>query len=75
MQNAWKLGDGSKSYAKGWANGEPGCAAFKKVLRPTKPYPQELMQPASQAIGNSPNKGFQYTVGDRPIDILVDKFR
>lgn len=47
MQNAWKLGDQSSSY-KGWSNGEPGCAAFKKAPRPSKPYPQELMQSASQ---------------------------
>ena len=47
MQNAWKLGDNSASYAKGWSNGEPGSIAYKKMPRPSKPYPQELMQPSS----------------------------
>jgi len=76
MQNAWKLGDNNKGYAKGWGNGEPGCVAFKKAPRPSKPYPQELMQPVSTSYGNqSPSKGYQYEVGDRAIDLIIDKFR
>jgi hypothetical protein len=39
MNNAWKLGEGKKSYAQGWSNGEPGSIAFKKAPRVTHPYP------------------------------------
>ena len=74
MTNAWKLGD--DSYAKGWAGGQAGSIAFRKQVPKSCKYPQEVMNPASQAIGPSGAKGgVQYTVGDRPIDIIVDKFR
>ena len=75
MTNAWKLGDAS--YAKGWAGGQAGSIAFRRLPPKGQHYPEELMQPASQKIGPPSKKGagLQFTVGDRPIDIIVDKFR
>lgn len=76
MTNAWKLGE-EKSYAKGWANGAPGSIAFKKMPRPETHYNPAVLQTASSKIGNSPGKtnGLDYTVGDRPIDVVINKFR
>jgi Ca2+-binding EF-hand superfamily protein len=72
MNTAWKLQD-NPGYA-GWSNGEPGSIAFKKAPRPSHPYPAEAMVTASQDIGKAKG-GFNFTKGDRPIDIAVDKFR
>ena len=74
MTNAWKFGD-SNSYTKGWADGGAGSIAFTKVKRPTKPYVEEVMQKASSNIGAGGKGGYQYVVGNRPIDLIIDKFR
>lgn len=77
MQNAWKLGESNKSYAKGWSNGEAGSLAYKKMPRPSKPYPQEAFQPTNQTYGTSTGKdsGYTYDVGTRAVDLIMEKMR